>query len=397
MRKRIPKALEREHVLAALADLDAGVSHPFFPAMRYDLIYRGKRYPPKAAVGLAVKHLNGRILQPTDFSAGEAPGQANYILRQLQFDVEPRSKSNGNSYITSRSFRLPSEAREMRERIWFNMWKRQHWPYIEPQAGSTLFWYDRAIGCIVWKCRIIQIERFEYENKEVAREYILQRFDRDVITDHYFINASDNGYCVAYKADAISKVWLPKPPSVRMPVLGWLRGSSDDGIEWLGGLTTRRELTQLTNEIENSGYFVPTSNKDERKKILREVVARRGQPKFRKKLIEAYRGRCAVTDCDARDALEAAHIVPYRGPAFDHVTNGLLLRADIHTLFDLNLIGIKPRSFTIHLGDAIQGTAYDELEGKNLRLTHLSKDQPSAAALSQRWVEFERSNDRDHH
>jgi HNH endonuclease len=82
--------------------------------------------------------------------------------------------------------------------------------------------------------------------------------------------------------------------------------------------------------------------KTNEKDIKRSSCATR-TAKFRKKLIAAYRGRCAVTDCDAYDALEAAHILPYRGPAFDHVTNGLLRRADIHTLFDLNLIGIEPR------------------------------------------------------
>jgi hypothetical protein len=97
--------------------------------------------------------------------------------------ASPALKSDGKSYITSRSFRVPSEAKEMRHRVWFNMWRSQHWPYVEPQSGSTLFWYDRALEGIVWKSRIIQIERFKYENKEVAREYILQRFDSDVITD----------------------------------------------------------------------------------------------------------------------------------------------------------------------------------------------------------------------
>src|SRR5216683_2733870 len=143
MRQSLSKALKREHVLAALVDLDAGIPHPFFPAKGYDLIQGRKRYPPKAAVGLAVKHLNGQILSPKDFSAGEAPGQANYILRKLGFDVKPRSGADNNKYITSRSFPLPSSAKEMRDRVWFNMWQSQQWPYLEPQSGNTLFWYDR--------------------------------------------------------------------------------------------------------------------------------------------------------------------------------------------------------------------------------------------------------------
>src|SRR5262245_42509124 len=44
------------------------------------------------------------------------------------------------------------------------------------------------------------------------------------------------------------------------------------------------------------------------KKVRRLINERRGQPKFREKLLSAYGGRCAVTGCDAEAALEAAHI-----------------------------------------------------------------------------------------
>ncbi len=64
------------------------------------------------------------------------------------------------------------------------------------------------------------------------------------------------------------------------------------------------EVSQLAKEVDDSGYFEPTSSEDHRKKILREVVARRGQPEFRKQLIKAYGGVCAITGCDAVDALE---------------------------------------------------------------------------------------------
>jgi hypothetical protein len=46
-----------------------------------------KRYPPKAIVGLACRYFLGRILLPEEFSGGEAPGQANFVLRKLGFTV----------------------------------------------------------------------------------------------------------------------------------------------------------------------------------------------------------------------------------------------------------------------------------------------------------------------
>jgi hypothetical protein len=90
MPQAIPKGLTRDDVLRALADLDAGVEHPFGPPTGYEVVHEGKRYPPKAVVGLACRSLLERILRPGEFSGGEAPGQANYVLRELGFAVAPK-------------------------------------------------------------------------------------------------------------------------------------------------------------------------------------------------------------------------------------------------------------------------------------------------------------------
>jgi hypothetical protein len=89
----IPPGLTPEHVLRALADLDAGAEHPFGPPTGYELVYAGRHYPPKAVVGLAWRHLSGRILHPEEFSGGEAPGQANFVLRRLGFTVVKKGEA----------------------------------------------------------------------------------------------------------------------------------------------------------------------------------------------------------------------------------------------------------------------------------------------------------------
>src|SRR5918997_220273 len=91
----IPKGLTREHVLKALADLDTGAEHPFGAPTGYQLAHGGHRYPPKAVIGLAFRHHTGRVRLPEEFSGGEAPGQANYVLRELGFTVE--AKGSGSS------------------------------------------------------------------------------------------------------------------------------------------------------------------------------------------------------------------------------------------------------------------------------------------------------------
>lgn len=135
----------------------------------------------------------------------------------------------------------------------------------------------------------------------------------------------------------------------------------------------------MVNE-PNSSYS-PTNN-DEREKVNGQITARRGQPKFRKELIARYNSKCCVTGCTILHLLEAAHISPYRGEKDNHPSNGLLLRADIHTLFDLDMIGIHPEKLTIYLNDEIKKDKYEELEGLNLH------GKPSKEALKIKWNLF---------
>jgi hypothetical protein len=87
MPQAVPKGLTREHVLKALADLDAGIQHPFGPPTGYELVHEGNSYAPKAVVGLACRYLLGHPLNPADFSSGIAPGQAVNVLRELGFNA----------------------------------------------------------------------------------------------------------------------------------------------------------------------------------------------------------------------------------------------------------------------------------------------------------------------
>jgi predicted restriction endonuclease len=130
---------------------------------------------------------------------------------------------------------------------------------------------------------------------------------------------------------------------------------------------------------------------DERVKTLRSIVQRQGQGVFRRRLLEAYGGRCALTGYDAEGALEAAHIRPYSGPFSNDVRNGLLLRSDIHTLFDLRQVGIEPRTKEFVLCDGLKRTRYSDLDGCHVRLPADRALQPGADFLNLAWEEFRSS------
>jgi len=143
-----------------------------------------------------------------------------------------------------------------------------------------------------------------------------------------------------------------------------------------------------SDSLEEDGYWSPIGESDDRQRALREVVQRRGQPEFRLRLLSAYRFRCAISNCDAVPALEAAHISPYRGAQSNITRNGLLLRADLHTLFDLNLIAIEPRTLSIQLSQRLLGTSYAELHMTPITLPAVLDDAPDRNALELRWLDF---------
>jgi len=123
-------------------------------------------------------------------------------------------------------------------------------------------------------------------------------------------------------------------------------------------------------------------NDDNRIRSLRLICERRGQPAFRNKLIEIYGSQCLITGCSDLAVLEAAYIYPYKGDKDNHTGNGLLLRSDIHLLFDQNLIGIEPESLKINISDFLQDPNYKAIAGSTLRVTNF---RPSLDALNYRW------------
>ncbi len=94
---------------------------------------------------------------------------------------------------------------------------------------------------------------------------------------------------------------------------------------------------------------------------------RKGQPKFRENLQILYDGRCAVTGCGVSAVLEAAHIYSHAESGINHTDNGLLLRSDIHDLFDGHLLKINPDTMQIQLDPSLKNSEYWPLNGATLR------------------------------
>lgn len=122
------------------------------------------------------------------------------------------------------------------------------------------------------------------------------------------------------------------------------------------------------------------------RRIRRDVAARQGQGKFRQAVMRRFQQRCCVTGCAVPEALEAAHIAVSAGKDDHRAENGLLLRSDIHTLFDCGVVRIHPKTLVVHVDTNIQEKAYRDLHGKGLRCSPKAKEFIDRQALEMRWV-----------
>lgn len=119
---------------------------------------------------------------------------------------------------------------------------------------------------------------------------------------------------------------------------------------------------------------------------------RRGQGQFRDEMIARYGNTCAFTGPQPQKALQAAHLYLYSEIAEHDLDGGLLLRADLHSLFDAWLITVDPDSWSIQVAPEL--AAYPELaalQGKPLHVAEARRPrreyiQAHQAEARSRWV-----------
>ena len=142
-------------------------------------------------------------------------------------------------------------------------------------------------------------------------------------------------------------------------------------LEENGRLTLEEPLPPTVEAVVAEGKRV--------EQVLR--VIREGQAEFRKRLVAYYGAVCMVTGTAHASVIDAAHIVPYNGASTNALNNGLLLRKDIHALFDAGLLTIGP-DLVVYVSAGVDDPFYRSLDGKELTLT--APPRMSRQALKQR-------------
>ena len=116
------------------------------------------------------------------------------------------------------------------------------------------------------------------------------------------------------------------------------------------------------------------------------IRPRLGQGAFRVSVTEAYKRACAITQEHSLPALEAAHIRPFAKEGPHEVRNGLLLRADLHRLFEQGYLTVTP-DYTLEVSDRLRhdyhnGRSYYPLRGTRISMPGLEAERPTRALLA---------------
>lgn len=140
-------------------------------------------------------------------------------------------------------------------------------------------------------------------------------------------------------------------------------------------------------EVNGLGGVKTPAEEEAQKRSYYLTLARPSQSAFRKLLLAAYGERCSITGNAVPETLEAAHVEPFRMGGGDTLQNGILLRADLHRLFDSGTIAINPDSLVVSVADRIK-IDYRDIDGVQL---NLPDGGPSSGDFKDRWQIFSRS------
>lgn len=174
--------------------------------------------------------------------------------------------------------------------------------------------------------------------------------------------------------------WIPVPADWKPNIV---QGKTYDTADFVGRSLWNQvqERINKQNIISKNGV---TQVSEEQERYGQEYLIRPrlGQGSFRVLVTEAYQRRCAITGEKTLPVLNASHIKPYSENGPHEVRNGLLLREDLHTLFDRGYMTVT-KGFRVEVSKRIKedygnGRDYYALHGKQLLiLPNNVVEQPS--------------------
>ncbi len=229
-------------------------------------------------------------------------------------------------------------------------------------------------------------DAFETKNGAASFAEMRRRVER-LRRDQGGDTADSGDYCIGCLMLA-QPVFLPRETWIAPPV-DWpdhtVQGKAYDLQSGEGARVWRECLDRGTTRERAADREPVPAQQEARYGDPMLVRPRLGQGIFRLSVTDAYGRACAVTSEHSLPALEAAHIRPYGDGGEHEVSNGLLLRSDIHRLFDKGYVGVTPdHRFVVSTrlrDDFSNGRSYYPLHGKAIRVPNEPVERPSMDLL----------------
>jgi putative restriction endonuclease len=231
----------------------------------------------------------------------------------------------------------------------------------------SLAWdaFGIANGAATYGDMRAQIDQYRRRKREESRDYTIGCI---LLSQPFFLPESQ---------------WIPQPKDWRPNIV---QGKAYN-LETEPGLTLWRQLQER----------MPLAVADRPRPAVAERVAskygepvqilpRLGQGAFRIVVMDAYERRCAVTGEKVLPVLEAGHIKPYAQEGTHQPNNGMLLRSDLHKLFDLGYVTVTP-DYQFEVSRRVReefenGHEYYDLHGQEIYIPRNLGLRPSVENLS---------------
>lgn len=137
--------------------------------------------------------------------------------------------------------------------------------------------------------------------------------------------------------------WISVPPDFSLNIVQGKTYNLNEGHGQRLWNEVRARL--VSNQLDFFGDQERIADREVRYGFPTLVFPRLGQGSFRVIVTDAYQRRCAITQEKTLPTLEAAHIKPFSDSGPHRVENGILLRSDIHKLFDAGYVTVSPDSY----------------------------------------------------
>lgn len=239
-------------------------------------------------------------------------------------------------------------------------------------VGGGIFTYANQLPCsLAWKAfgvangaqteeemrsRILRLRR---ENSDNRADFTI---GCRILTQPFFFPKAD---------------WIPVPKSWSPNIVTLKTYNTGEG-EGLALWKAVMERLNLSDYLDQEGG-------QERFGKPQKITPRLGQGAFRILVTDTYERRCAITRERTLPALEAAHIRPFSIGGEHDASNGLLLRSDIHSLFDEGYVTVtKEHRFEVSKKikeEFDNGREYYKLDGETIFLPKKVSQRPDPDLL----------------